>query len=64
MAGASTSAGAPPKRLSTAAQFFDEEDQEAAADIVKKSTYDKVRALELEEIIHTIYSRLKRVDCG
>ena len=62
MAGASTSAGAPPKRLSTAAQFFDEEDQEAAADIVKKSTYDKVRALE--EIIHIICSRLKRVDCG
>ncbi|XP_076441819.1 symplekin-like [Babylonia areolata] len=43
MAGASTSATAPPKRMSTAAQFFtDDEDAELAAEIARKSTNEKV----------------------
>lgn len=43
MAGASTS-GAPPKRLSTAAQFFEDEDQTGdAEEVTKKSTNEKVR---------------------
>lgn len=44
MAGAGASAGVPPKRLSTAAQFFAEDDQETETfgDPPKKTTYDRV----------------------
>ncbi|KAK7480355.1 hypothetical protein BaRGS_00028402 [Batillaria attramentaria] len=44
MAGAGASAGVPPKRLSTAAQFFAEDDQDAETpgDNAPKTTYDRV----------------------